>query len=118
MTGIGQPETEGNGRGYLAERGWRSWAFTLDHKRIGAMYLWTTIFFFLVGGVFALLLRVELLSPQARYFGNHAYNVFFTLHGSMMIFLFIIPAIPSGLGNFFIPLHIGARDVAFPRLNL
>jgi len=53
MTGVGQPETEGNGRGYLAERGWRSWAFTLDHKRIGAMYLWTTTFFFLVGGVFA-----------------------------------------------------------------
>jgi cytochrome c oxidase subunit 1 len=108
----------GNGRGYLAERGWRSWAFTLDHKRVGAMYLWTTIFFFLVGGVFALLLRLELLSPQARYFSNHTYNVFFTLHGSMMIFLFIIPAIPSGLGNFFIPLHIGARDVAFPRLNI
>jgi cytochrome c oxidase subunit 1 len=108
----------GNGRGYLAERGWRSWAFTLDHKRVGAMYLWTTIFFFLVGGVFALLLRLELLSPQARYFSNHTYNIFFTLHGSMMIFLFIIPAIPSGLGNFFIPLHIGARDVAFPRLNL
>jgi cytochrome c oxidase subunit 1 len=108
----------GNGRGYLAERGWRSWAFTLDHKRIGAMYLWTTTVFFLIGGVFALMLRLELLSPQARYFSNHTYNVFFTLHGAMMIFLFIIPAIPSGLGNFFIPLHIGARDVAFPRLNL
>jgi cytochrome c oxidase subunit 1 len=118
MAGIGHPVAEGNGRGYLAERGWRSWAFTLDHKRIGAMYLWSTIFFFLVGGVFALLLRLELLSPQTRYFSNHAYNVFFTLHGAMMIFLFIIPAIPSGLGNFFIPLHVGARDVAFPRLNL
>ena len=82
------------------------------------MYLWTTIVFFLIGGLFALLLRLELLSPQARYFSNHAYNVFFTLHGAMMIFLFIIPAIPSGLGNFFIPLHLGARDVAFPRLNL
>jgi len=118
MEGVGRMEAEGNGRGYLAERGWRSWAFTLDHKRIGAMYLWTTIFFFLAGGLFAMLLRLELLSPQARYFSNHAYNVFFTLHGAMMIFLFIIPAIPSGLGNFFIPLHIGARDVAFPRLNL
>ena len=82
------------------------------------MYLWTTTVFFLIGGVFALLLRLELLSPQASYFSNHTYNVFFTLHGAMMIFLFIIPAIPSGLGNFFIPLHIGARDVAFPRLNL
>jgi cytochrome c oxidase subunit 1 len=118
MEGVGRPEAEGNGRGYLTERGWRSWAFTLDHKRIGAMYLWTTTVFFLIGGVFALLLRLELLSPQARYFSNHAYNVFFTLHGAMMIFLFIIPAIPSGMGNFFIPLHIGARDVAFPRLNL
>jgi cytochrome c oxidase subunit 1 len=108
----------GGGKGYLAERGWRSWAFTLDHKRIGVMYLCTTIAFFLLGGVFALLLRLELLSPQARYFSNHTYNVFFTLHGAMMIFLFIIPAIPSGLGNFFIPLHLGARDVAFPRLNL
>ena len=82
-----QSETDRHDRGYLAERGWRSWAFTLDHKRIGAMYLWTTIFFFLVGGVFALLLRLELLSPQTRYFSNHAYNVFFTLHGAMMIFL-------------------------------
>ena len=116
--GVGRMEAEGNGRGYLAERGGGSWAFTLDHKRVGAMYLWTTIFFFLVGGVFALLLRLELLSPQAHYFSNHTYNIFFTLHGSMMIFLFIIPAIPSGLGNFFIPLHLGARDVAFPRLNL
>ncbi|MBS1244969.1 MAG: Cytochrome-c oxidase, partial [Deltaproteobacteria bacterium] len=118
MESIGQTGTDRHDRGYLAERGWRSWAFTLDHKRIGAMYLWTTIAFFLIGGLFALLLRLELLSPQTRYFSNHAYNVFFTLHGSMMIFLFIIPAIPSGLGNFFIPLHIGARDVAFPRLNL
>ena len=118
MEGVERIAAERSDRGYLAERGWRSWAFTLDHKRIGAMYLWTTTVFFLIGGLFALLLRLELLSPQARYFGNHAYNVFFTLHGAMMIFLFIIPAIPSGLGNFFIPLHIGARDVAFPRLNL
>jgi cytochrome c oxidase subunit 1 len=111
----GNPET---GRGYLAERGWRSWAYTLDHKRIGVMYLLTTIAFFLLGGVFAMLLRLELLSPQAKYFSDHTYNVFFTLHGAMMIFLFIIPAIPSGMGNFIIPMHIGARDVAFPRLNL
>jgi len=108
----------GSERGYLAERGWRSWAYTMDHKRIGLMYLLTTIAFFFIGGVFALLLRLELLSPQAKYFSNHTYNVFFTLHGAMMIFLFIIPAIPSGLGNFFIPMQLGARDVAFPRLNL
>jgi len=118
MEGVGRTESDRNDRGYLSERGWRSWAFTLDHKRIGAMYLWTTTAFFLIGGMFAMLLRLELLSPQSHYFSNHAYNVFFTLHGAMMIFLFIIPAIPSGLGNFFIPLHLGARDVAFPRLNL
>ena len=111
-------EESGSGRGYLAERGWRSWAYTMDHKRIGVMYLYTTIAFFFIGGIFALLLRLELLSPQAKYFSDHTYNVFFTLHGAMMIFLFIIPAIPSGLGNFFIPMHIGARDVAFPRINL
>src|SRR5512139_862669 len=115
MSGGPATDTE---RGYLSERGWRSWAYTHDHKRIGAMYLWATTVFFLLGGLFALLLRLELLSPQAKYFSHHAYNVFFTLHGAMMIFLFIIPAIPSGLGNFLIPLHLGARDVAFPRLNL
>src|SRR5512139_1020962 len=108
----------GTGRGYLGERGWRSWAYTLDHKRIGVMYLWATTVFFLLGGLFAMLLRLELLSPQAKYFSHHAYNVFFTLHGAMMIFLFIIPAIPSGMGNFLIPLHLGARDVVFPQLNL
>src|SRR5512145_2978161 len=109
----GEPE-----RGYLAHRGLRSWALTVDHKRIGVMYLYTTLFFFLLGGVAALLIRLKLAVPGESFIGNHAYNVLFTLHGAMMIFLFIIPAIPSGLGNFFIPLHIGARDVAFPRLNL
>jgi len=103
---------------YLAEKGFRSWACTHDHKRIGVMYLWTTHLFFLVGGVLALLLRLKLLSPGPALFSDHAYNVLFTVHGAMMIFLFIIPAIPSSLGNFFIPLLIGARDVAFPRLNL
>src|SRR5512144_397555 len=105
-------------RGYLEDKGIRSWALTLDHKRIGVMYLYTTLFFFLLGGVFALLMRIKLMFPGQQIFSDQAYNVMFTLHGSLMIFLFIIPAIPSGLGNFFIPLHIGARDVAFPRLNL
>jgi len=111
-------EGDGAPRGYLEEKGIRSWALTLDHKRIGVMYLYTTLFFFLLGGVFALLMRIKLMFPGQQIFSDQAYNVMFTLHGSMMIFLFIIPAIPSGLGNFFIPLHIGARDVAFPRLNL
>jgi cytochrome c oxidase subunit 1 len=108
----------GDDRGYLAEKGFWSWAYTLDHKRIGVMYLLATLFFFLFGGVFGLLIRLKLLYPGEQFLSNHAYNVMFTLHGSMMIFLFIIPAIPSGLGNFFIPLLVGARDVAFPRLNL
>jgi cytochrome c oxidase subunit I len=108
----------GNSRGYLEEKGFWSWAYTLDHKRIGVLYLCTTLLFFLVGGVFALLIRIKLMYPGQEIFSDHAYNVLFTLHGSVMIFLFIIPAIPSGLGNFFIPLLIGARDVAFPRLNL
>jgi cytochrome c oxidase subunit I len=103
---------------YLAEKGFRSWAFTLDHKRIGVMYLVTTHLFFLVGGVLALLLRLKLLSPGPALFSDHTYNVLFTMHGAIMIFLFIIPAIPSSLGNFFIPILIGARDVVFPRLNL
>jgi cytochrome c oxidase subunit 1 len=104
--------------GYLTEKGFRSWAYTLDHKRIGLLYLGTTMFFFLVGGVFALLLRMKLMYPAEELFSDKAYNVFFTLHGIMMIFLFVIPAIPSALGNFFIPLLVGARDVAFPRLNI
>ncbi len=105
-------------RGYLEGKGIRSWAYTLDHKRIGVMYLYTTLFFFLLGGAFALLIRIKLMYPGEQVVSNHTYNVLFTMHGALMIFLFIIPAIPSGLGNFFIPLHIGARDVAFPRLNL
>jgi len=105
-------------RDYLSEKGWRSWALTMDHKRIGVLYIWTTLGFFLVGGVLALLLRLKLLVPGPAFFSDHTYNVLFTMHGAMMIFLFVIPAIPSSLGNFFIPLLIGCRDVAFPRLNL
>ena len=105
-------------RGYLTEKGFHSWAFTLDHKRIGIMYICTTLAFFLVGGAIAMLLRLKLLVPGPALFSDHTYNVLFTMHGAIMIFLFVIPAIPSSLGNFFIPLLIGARDVAFPRLNL
>ncbi|BDV42794.1 cytochrome c oxidase subunit 1 [Geotalea uraniireducens] len=105
-------------RGYLTERGFRAWATTLDHKRIGVMYLFTTLFFFLVGGLFAIVIRLKLMTPGPGFISDHTYNVFFTIHGALMIFIFVIPAIPSSLGNFFIPLLIGARDVAFPRLNL
>jgi cytochrome c oxidase subunit 1 len=104
--------------GYLKEKGFLSWALTLDHKRIAVLYLYTTLFFFLLGGIFGLLIRIKLMFPGQQIFSDQTYNVLFTLHGSVMIFLFIIPGIPSGLGNFFIPLLIGAKDVAFPRLNL
>ena len=105
-------------KNYLNEtRGLSSWIFTLDHKRIGIMYLCLIMFFFLVGGVFGLLVRLELLKPNNWLMSNQTYNEVFTLHGAIMIFLFVIPVIPSALGNFFIPLMIGARDVAFPRLN-
>ncbi|MBI4209594.1 MAG: cytochrome c oxidase subunit I [Deltaproteobacteria bacterium] len=104
-------------KSYLEEGGVKSWFTTLDHKRIGIMYLFTTMFFFAVGGIFGLLVRLELLQPGPL-FSPDLYNKFFTLHGAIMIFMFIIPNIPAALGNFFLPIHIGAKDVAFPRLNL
>lgn len=104
---------------YLNEhRGWRSWVFTLDHKRIGVMYLWSVLLAFFLGGVFAMLVRLELLTPGKTIIDPDTYNRAFTLHGAIMIFLFIIPAIPASLGNFALPLMLGAKDVAFPRLNL
>jgi cytochrome c oxidase subunit I len=100
------------------EKGWKSWALTLDHKRIGLMYLALTFFAFLAGGVFALLVRLELAFPGETIMGPDQYNKAFTLHGAIMVFLFIIPSIPGALGNFCLPLMLGAKDVAFPRLNL
>ena len=101
-------------------RGFMSWAFTLDHKRIGVMYLVSVLVSFFVGGVFALLVRTELLTPGQTIPGVTAdvYNHFFTLHGAIMVFLVIIPSIPAALGNFIMPIMLGAKDVAFPRLNL
>ncbi len=103
---------------YLQGGGLWSWLTTVDHKRIGVMYLATTFFFFLVGGVFAMLIRAELIAPGQTIMTANTYNRIFTLHGAVMIFLFLIPVIPAGLGNFFLPIMIGAKDVAFPRLNL
>ncbi|MBU0985605.1 MAG: cytochrome c oxidase subunit I [candidate division Zixibacteria bacterium] len=101
-----------------ATRGWKSWLFTLDHKRIGVLYLFSIMAAFLVGGVFAILIRLELLGPGRNLMEADTYNQVFTLHGAIMIFLFIIPSIPAALGNFLLPQMIGAKDVAFPRLNL
>ena len=109
--------TESN---YLtATHGLKSWLFTLDHKRIGLIYLVGVLFFFLAGGTFALVLRTELLTPEGGDFISAVtYNTMFTLHGAVMVFLVIIPSVPAALGNFLLPLMVGAKDVAFPRLNL
>jgi cytochrome c oxidase subunit 1 len=95
-----------------------SWLNTRDHKRIGVMFLVSTTIAFALGGFFALLIRLELLTPGPTVMDAMTYNRLFTLHGVVMIFLFMIPAIPSGFGNFLLPIMLGAKDVAFPRLNL
>jgi cytochrome c oxidase subunit 1 len=100
------------------ERGLISWVFTLDHKRIGVMYLAGVLLSFLLGGVFALLIRTELFFPGRTIMDADTYNQMFTLHGAIMVFLVIIPGIPAALGNFILPIQLGAKDVAFPRLNL
>jgi len=98
--------------------GFMSWANTRDHKRVGVMFLVGTTISFAIGGFFALLIRLELLTPGPTVMDAMTYNRIFTLHGVVMIFLFMIPAIPSGFGNFVLPLMIGAKDVAFPKINL
>ena len=98
--------------------GLKSWLLTTDHKRIAWLYLVSVTFFFFIGGLFATLIRLELLTPQGDLVQAETYNKFFTMHGVTMIFFFLIPSIPAVLGNFLIPMMIGARDLAFPRLNL
>ena len=95
-----------------------SWLLTRDHKRIAILYLVSISFFFVVGGVAATLMRLQLLTPQGELVRAETYNRLFTMHGTIMVWLFLIPSIPNTLGNFLIPLMIGSRDVAFPRLNL
>ncbi|MFZ9887997.1 MAG: cytochrome c oxidase subunit I, partial [Myxococcota bacterium] len=101
-----------------AKKGLMSWLITVDHKRIGIMYLMSVLFFFMVGGIFALLVRTELWTPGPTIVDAETYNQFFTIHGAGMVFLVIIPGIPAALGNFVLPLQLGAMDVAFPKLNL
>jgi cytochrome c oxidase subunit 1 len=98
--------------------GIRSWLFTLDHKRIGLLYLASITLFFFIGGAAAVLFRLELLTPQSDLLQPETYNKLFTIHGLIMVFFFLIPSIPAVLGNFLVPIMIGARDLAFPRLNL
>lgn len=111
--------TDGSERNYLNyPKGIWSWVTTTDHKRIALLYLFTVTTFFFVAGVFALIMRAELMHAGKDFIDAQTYNVLFTLHGAIMIFLFIVPGIPATMGNFLIPLMIGAKDVAFPRLNL
>ena len=98
--------------------GVKSWLLTTDHKRIALLYLLTITLFFIVGGAFAVLLRLELMTPQGDLVQSETYNKLFTMHGLVMVFFFLIPSIPAVLGNFLVPMMIGARDLAFPRLNL
>ena len=96
----------------------RSWLLTTDHKRIALLYLGTITFFFFFGGVAAALVRLNLIVPEGLLGSAEAYNRLFTMHGVIMVWFFLVPAVPVTLGNFLIPLMLGARDLAFPRLNL
>jgi len=95
-----------------------SWLLTVDHKRIGVMYLVSIVAFFALGGFAAALFRLELMTPGANFLSHETYNKLFTMHGVIMIFFFLVPSIPAVLGNFLLPLMLGTKDVAFPRLNL
>lgn len=103
---------------FQAKKGIASWIFTLDHKRIALLYLYAIMAFYLVGVLLGFLMRLELIAPGETIMKPHTYNQVFTLHGVIMIFLFIIPVVPAIFGNFLLPLMIGTDDVAFPRLNL
>lgn len=100
------------------EHGLLSWLLTADHKRIAILYLISITFFFFIGGAFAGLIRLELLTPQPDLVASDTYNKFFTMHGIIMVFLFLVPSVPATLGNFLIPIMIGAKDLAFPKINL
>jgi len=111
-------ENESAGSYLDAPYGVGSWLLTKDHKRIGLLYLISITVFFMIGGLFAAGIRGELLTPKGDLFTSDMYNKVFTLHGVVMIFFFLIPSIPATLGNFLVPIMCGAKDLAFPRINL
>ncbi len=116
---ISDPLAERQTTNYLnASYGWKSWLFTTDHKRIALLYLFSITAFFFIGGFFAVMMRSELLTPEGDLVSSDTYNKLFTLHGTIMVFFFLIPSIPAVLGNFLVPMMIGAKDLAFPRINL
>src|SRR6476659_2120976 len=111
-------EPEGT-RNYIThDYGALSWLLSKDHKRIAILYLFSVTLLFMVGGFFATVMRIELLTPEGDILTSDTYNKFFTLHGIVMIFFFLIPAIPAVLGNFILPIMLGAKDLAFPKINL
>jgi cytochrome c oxidase subunit 1 len=119
VTGAEKKRAAPAGENYLnAAHTVKSWLLTTDHKRIGILYLFSIILYFFIAAVAAAMMRIELLTPQGDLVLSETYNKLFTLHGVLMVWFFLIPSIPTVLGNFVIPLMIGARDVAFPRLNL
>src|ERR1041384_1533622 len=98
--------------------GIRSWLLTKDHKRIAILYLLSISFFFLLGGMFAVLIRMHLLTPNGELFQADTYNKLFTMHGVNMVFFFLIPSVPAVIGNFLVPIMVGTKDLAFPKINL
>src|SRR6185295_16599732 len=96
----------------------RSWLFSTDHKRVAILYLIAITLFFFIGGIAAVIFRLHLLTPQGTLVQPETYNKLFTIHGLVMVFFFLIPSVPAVLGNFLVPLMIGANDLAFPKLNL
>src|ERR1700724_4214210 len=109
----------GERENYLnAGHGPKSWLLTVDHKRIALLYLISITFFFFIGGAFATLIRLELLTPMPDLMASDTYNKMFTMHGIVMVFLFLVPSVPATIGNFVLPIMLGARDLAFPKVNL
>ena len=114
--GVTPQVTAGVFRRPVSATGWRAWVFTVDHKKLGIMYAVAAFFFFIVGGLEALLIRLQLAQPGGKVLSASVYNQMFTMHATTMIFLFVMP-MAAGFANYFVPLQIGARDVAFPRIN-
>jgi len=115
---VAEPSLESRVHYLNVDYGIKSWLLTTDHKRIALLYLGSITFMFFIGGAAAVLMRLHLIDPQGALVQPETYNKLFTMHGIVMVFFFLIPSIPAVLGNFLVPMMIGARDLAFPRLNL
>ena len=116
MSIYGDNTKASSGTNYLTHtRGFKSWALTLDHKRIGVMYLVSVLTAFFFAGMAALAIRTELIAPGEQFLNQDNFNQMFTVHGALMVFLVIIPSVPAAMGNFVLPIMLGAKDVAFPR---